>query len=137
MGSNLPRLLRRRSSVHGQGAFAAQPILKNSGIIDYAGEVIRNGEECEAREEKYRPEGCLWMFRVNRVWSRDAYVGGNVACFINHACAPNCCFEVVGKTIWIRAARDIRRGEELTYDYKVIGERSIKCHCRPGCPNWI
>ena len=120
--------------MHGQGVFAGEPIKKQSRIIDYAGELIRNGEECEAREERYRAEGCLWVFRVNRVWSRDANVGGNLARFINHSCTPNCYFEVSDKTVWIRAARDIRRGEELTYDYKVIGERTIPCGCRPGCP---
>ena len=77
------------------------------------------------------------MFRVNRAWSRDANVGGNTARFINHSCTPNCYFEVVDKTIWIKALRDIRRGEELTYDYKPIGERTIQCRCRPGCPNKI
>jgi hypothetical protein len=46
-------------------------------------------------------------------------------------------FEVVDKTIWIRAARIVRRGEELTYDYSIIGERTIPCRCRPGCPNKI
>jgi hypothetical protein len=71
---------------------------------------------------------------VNRVWSRDANVGGNIARFINHSCAANCYYEVVDKTIWIRAARNIRRGEELTYDYQTIGERTIPCRCRPGCP---
>ena len=46
-------------------------------------------------------------------------------------------FEIVGKTIWIRALRAIRRGEEITYDYCIIGERTIPCRCRPGCPNKI
>ena len=101
------------------------------------GELIRNDEACEAREERYRQEGCIWVFRVNRAWSRDAAVGGNIARFINHSCTPNCWWEVVDKTIWIRAARNIRRGEELTYDYSIIGERTIPCRCRPGCPNMI
>ena len=135
--SDLPRIERRRSSVHGYGVFAAEEIAKNRRIIDYAGELIRNGEECEAREERYLREGCIWVFRVNRVWSRDAAVGGNIARFINHSCAPNCWWEVVDKTIWIRAARNIRRGEELTYDYSIIGDRTIPCRCRPGCPNMI
>ncbi len=115
--------------------FAAEPIAKNTRIIDYAGELIRNDEACEAREERYRQRGELWVFRVNRAWSRDANVGGNIARFINHSCSPNCWFEVVDKTIWIRAGRNIRRGEELTYDYRVIGERTTPCRCRPGCPN--
>jgi SET domain-containing protein len=133
----LPRIVCRRSSVHGRGVFAAERISKGVRIIDYAGELIRNGEECDAREIRYLREGCIWVFRVNRVWSRDAAVGGNIARFINHSCAPNCKFEVIDKTIWIRALRPIRRGEELTYDYKIIGDRTMPCRCRPGCPNKI
>jgi SET domain-containing protein len=137
MDSALPRIVRRQSSVHGYGVFAAEPIPRNVRIIDYAGELIRNDEDCEAREEQHLKDGCTWIFRVNRAWSRDASVGGNVARFINHSCTPNCRFEVAGKTIWIRALRAIKRGEELTYDYKIIGRRTIPCRCRPGCPNLI
>ena len=133
----VPRIVRGKSAVHGYGVFAAEPIPKNRRIIDYAGELIRNGEDCDAREERYLRDGCIWIFRVNRAWSRDAAVGGNIARFINHSCTPNCWFEVVDRTIWIRASRAIRRGEELTYDYKIIGERTIPCRCRPGCPNLI
>ena len=132
----LPGIVRRRSPVHGFGVFAVERIRKNARIIDYAGELVRN-DESEAREARYLADGCVWVFRVNRRWSRDAAVGGNIARFINHSCTPNCWFEVVDKTIWIRARRDIRRGEELTYDYSIIGERTIPCRCRPGCPNKI
>jgi uncharacterized protein len=137
MQRTFPRIVRRSSAVHGHGVFAAQPINKNTRIIDYAGELIRNGKACDAREERYLKNGCIWVFRVNRAWSRDAHVGGNIARFINHACKPNCWIEVVGTTIWVRAARTIRRGEELTYDYCIIGARTIPCRCRPGCPNKI
>jgi SET domain-containing protein len=130
----LPKLVRRRSRVHGYGVFAKEPINKNTRIVDYAGELVRNSE-CGAREEQYLAEGCIWIFRINRTWSRDAAVGGNVARFINHACRPNCWFEIADKTIWIRASRRIRAGEELTYDYATVGERTIPCRCRPGCPN--
>ncbi|MEO6237819.1 MAG: SET domain-containing protein-lysine N-methyltransferase [Vicinamibacterales bacterium] len=130
-----PRIVERRSAVHGRGVFAAEPVAKNTRIIDYAGELIRNGKECDAREAKYLAEGCIWVFRVNRAWSRDAAVNGNIARFINHACRPNCYFQVVGQTIWIRAARNIHSGEELTYDYRTIGDRTIPCRCRPGCLN--
>ena len=134
--ATLPRIVRRRSPLHGFGVFAAERIRKNARVIDYAGELVRN-DESEAREERYLAEGCIWVFRVNRNWSRDANVGGNIARFINHSCTPNCWFEVVDKTIWIRARRDIRKGEELTYDYSIDGERTIPCRCRPACPNKI
>jgi hypothetical protein len=42
---------------------------------------------------------------------------------------------VVGTDVWIRASRSIARGEELTYDYCIIGDRTIPCRCRPGCLN--
>ena len=129
-----PRINRKRSNVHGMGVFALEPISKNTRIIDYAGELVRNSES-EAREERYLAEGCIWVFRVNRNWSRDAAVGGNLARFINHACKPNCWIEIVDRTIWIRASRTIRAGEELTYDYRTDGEQTIPCRCRPGCPN--
>ena len=128
----LPRIVRRRSKLHGFGVFAAAPITKNTRIIDYAGELVRNSRS-GVREAKYLAAGCIWVFRVNRVWSRDAGVGGNIARFINHACKPNCWFEVVDKTIWIRASRSIRAGEELTYDYRTEGDQTIPCRCRPGC----
>jgi uncharacterized protein len=137
LAAPLPKIVRRRSSIDGFGVFAAEPIAKHARIIDYAGELIRNDEECEAREARYLADGCTWIFRVNRAWSRDASVGGNIARFINHSCTPNCSFEVVDKTIWIKAARAIRRGEELTYNYSIIGERTIPCRCRPDCTNKI
>ena len=39
--------------------------------------------------------------------------------------------------IWIRAARNIDAGEELTYNYHTDGDKTIRCRCRPGCPNWL
>jgi SET domain-containing protein len=130
----LPSLVRKRSKLHGYGVFAAEPITKNRRIIDYAGELIRNDASAE-REERYLADGCIWVFRINRRWSRDAAVGGNIARYINHSCRPNCWFEVDGQTIWIRASRNIAAGEELTYDYCTVGQRTIPCRCRPGCPN--
>ena len=97
-----PKIVRRRSRLHGWGVFAAEPIRKNKRIIDYAGELISN-KQSENREDKYLSKGCIWVFRVNRNWSRDAAVGGNIARFINHSCTPNCWIEVDAKTktIWV------------------------------------
>jgi SET domain-containing protein len=128
----LPRIVRKRSKVHGFGVFAAEAINKNTRIIDYAGELIRNSRS-GAREARYLKDGCIWVFRVNRAWSRDAAVDGNIARFINHSCQPNCYFHIVDTTIWIRASRLIQAGEELTYDYCTIGDKTIPCRCRPGC----
>jgi SET domain-containing protein len=130
----LPNIERKKSKLHGYGVFALETINKNKRIIDYAGELISN-KQSEAREDRYLSKGCIWVFRVNRNWSRDAAVGGNIARFINHSCRPNCWIEVDGKTrtIWVRAAKTIRKGQELTYDYNTEGDKVIPCRCRPGC----
>jgi SET domain-containing protein len=125
-------ITRRRSGIQGWGVFATERITKNSRVIDYAGEKIGNGES-RRREKRYLKGGCIWCFKINRRYVRDAAVGGNLARYINHSCRPNCYTQVVGDTIWIRAARNILPGEELTYDYCTDGEGSIPCQCRPGC----
>ena len=129
----LPNVIeKRRSPIAGWGVFATGPITKNTRIIHYAGEKITSRESLR-REARYLKNGRVWCFKLNSRYVRDAAVGGNLARYINHACRPNCYTQIVGDTIWIRAARNIRRGEELTYDYSTDGEASIPCRCRPGC----
>lgn len=123
---------KRRSRIQGWGVFATESIPKNTRIIHYAGEKITNQESLR-REARYLKRGHIWCFKLNRLYVRDAAVGGNIARFINHSCAPNCYAQVIGDTIWIRAARNIRKGEELSYDYSTDGAGSMPCRCRPGC----
>ena len=126
------RLILRRSTVAGRGVYAGGSITRNSRIIQYAGEKVST-REAARRERRHHAGRRIWCFTVNRRWARDAAVSGNEARFINHGCRPNCYVEIAGDTIWIRAARNIRRGEELTYDYNTGGEAGIPCRCRPGC----
>ena len=102
---------KRRSRIHGWGVYAAERIPKNKRIIDYAGEKISNQESLR-RERRYIQQGHIWCFKLTNRTVIDAGVGG---------------------IIWIRAARTIREGEELTYNYNTDGEGLIKCRCRPGC----
>jgi SET domain-containing protein len=112
--------------------FTREPITKNTRIVDYAGEKISR-EVSRPRERRQNARGQVWCFIISRRWVRDAAVGGNIARFINHACRPNCYIEIAGDTIWVRASRNIRRGEELTYDYSLTPPLGIPCRCRPGC----
>lgn len=125
-------IVKRRSSIQGWGVFAVRGISKNTRIVEYAGEKIPNKESLK-REIRYLKAGHIWCFKLNRLYARDAAVGGNIARFINHSCTPNCYTQVIGDTIWIRAARSIRKGDELTYDYCTDGVGTIRCRCRPGC----
>jgi SET domain-containing protein len=123
---------RRRSSIQGWGVFATETIPKNKRVIHYAGEKISNQESLR-RERKYIRKGHIWCFKLTNRSVIDAGVGGNIARFINHSCRPNCYIDIRDGIIWIRAAKTIPRGMELTYNYNTDGEGLIKCRCRPGC----
>jgi len=127
---------RRKSRIEGWGVFATETIPKNKRIIDYAGEKIPNKESLK-REGKYLDKGHIWCFKLTSRTAVDAHVGGNVSRFINHSCKPNCYVQIIDGIIWIRAAKTIRKGSELNYNYNTEGEASIKCRCRPGCPNFL
>jgi uncharacterized protein len=123
---------RRRSGISGWGVYATEDIGKNKRIIDYAGERISHRESLK-REARYLKRGQIWCFTLNNRLVVDAGVGGNIARYINHSCKPNCYSHIADGVVWIRAARNIRTGEELTYDYNTAGDAKIPCRCRPGC----
>jgi uncharacterized protein len=127
---------KRRSKIQGWGVYATKPISKNTRIIDYAGEKISNQESLK-REARYIKTGHIWCFKLTNRTVIDAGVGGNAARFINHSCKPNCYVHIQDGIIWIRAARNIRKGEELSYHYNTDGEGLIKCRCRPGCQHLL
>jgi SET domain-containing protein len=130
--TDLPKLARRRSSISGWGVYAVDPIARDTRIVEYKGELVRQAEAWR-REQRYLRRHRIWIFNINARWARDAAFGGNIARYINHACRPNCYVEVVRHAIWIVASRRIRSGEELTYDYNTDGEARIRCRCRPDC----
>ena len=65
----------------------------------------------------------------------------NTARLINHSCNPNC--EVTGKgtKLWISSIKNIKKGEELTYDYGFGFDENYKdfpCKCRSSnCCGYI
>jgi len=132
----LPAIERRRSPLHGWGVFALERIPKNTRIIYYSGQLVPAKESYE-REAAYLDEGCIWCFELSNRWAVDANFGGNVARFINHAYKPNCYSQIIDGIIWIRAARTIEAGDELSYHYHTGGSAEIPCQCRPGCTGVI
>src|SRR5258708_17721474 len=121
---------KRRSSIHRWGVFAASRITKNTRIIHYAGELISNQESLK-RERRYIKRGHIWCFKLTNRSVIDAGVGGNVARFINHGGQPNCYIDIKKGSIWIRAARNIRRGDEFTSDYNTHAEGLLNCQSSP------
>jgi Proteins containing SET domain len=99
-------------------------------------------EEADARYDDESVERHhTFLFAIDDDIVIDAAVDGNEARFINHSCDPNCDAVIEDKRIWIETIRDVRRGEELAYDYAYILEerhspavkKRYPCYC--GAPN--
>ena len=129
-------LVFKQSEIHGTGAFAIRPIPAGSSVIEYVGERISK-QESQRRCELDN----AYIFALDAEWDLDGSVEWNLARHINHSCAPNCeaVYDDDGR-IWIEAVRDIRAGEELTfnYNYDLEDYRDHPCRCgSTGCVGYI
>ena len=107
----------------GLGLFATRPFKKGARIIEYFGRTITNAEAYTSRSK--------YLFEVNSRTTIDGTTRENIARYINHACRPNCSPEIKRGRIFIDATRNIKAGEELSYDY---GEEYFDEHIKPqGC----
>lgn len=51
--------------------------------------------------------------------------------YINHSCDPNTYVKTIDAVRYVVAMKDIRKGEEITYDYSINGDNdgTFTCHC--------
>lgn len=112
----------RHSPVHGLGVFALQPIPKGTRLIEYVGERISHAEADRRYEDKDPNDNHTFLFIVDRRTVIDAGVNGNEARFFNHSCDPNCESVIENRRVFIETIRDIKPGEELSYDYQIQRE---------------
>lgn len=118
-----PAGLRVGRSSAGLGLFATRSFKKGERIIEYVGRTLTNAEEYSSRSK--------YLFEVNSRKTIDGAIRSNIARYINHSCTPNCEPEIVRGCIFIDAVKNIKEGQELTYDY---GEEYFNEHIRPyGC----
>ncbi|XP_026660855.1 histone-lysine N-methyltransferase ASHH3-like isoform X2 [Phoenix dactylifera] len=119
----------------GFGLVADEDIKQGDFVMEYVGEVI-DDKTCEERlwKMKHRGDTNFYLCEVNHDMVIDATYKGNRSRFINHSCEPNTEMQkwrVDGETrVGIFTLRNIRRGEELTYDYKFVqfGADQV-CYC--------
>jgi len=141
------RIVTRRSAIHGNGMFAAVDIPAGTRLIQYKGKLLTHAESDELYGDG-ADTGHTFLFSLNDDYVIDANQQGNSARWINHGCAPNC--EAVideddggnprRDRVFIESIRDIRAGEELTYNYGIVlgvpHTRAMKriWACRCGAP---
>ncbi|KAI4387974.1 hypothetical protein MLD38_000356 [Melastoma candidum] len=126
-----------RCGKKGFGLQLLEDVHKGTFIIEYVGEVL-DMPTYEARQRDYAAKGHkhFYFMTLNGSEVIDASAKGNLGRFINHSCDPNCRTEkwmVNGEIcIGLFAIRDIKKGEELSFDYnyvRVFGAAVKKCVC--------
>ena len=132
----------KTSEIHGRGLYATADIKEGTQIIQYVGEKITKEEskkralewENEARETG---KGLVYIFELDNKYDIDGRIGDNPARYMNHSCDGNC--EAINSEgeIWIIAIQDIKKGDELVYDYGYDMEHFLDHPCLCGSSNCI
>jgi len=118
-----------KKSATGLGLFSNIQIAKGEFVIEYTGKVMTSKEANE--------KGGKYLFEINSRTTIDGSGRENLARYINHSCRPNCEATIKNKQIIIRSIKEIKPGDELTYNYgkeyfnEYIKPFGCKCaHCK-------
>tara|TARA_B100000035_G_scaffold5356_1_gene4742 strand:+ start:474 stop:947 length:474 start_codon:yes stop_codon:yes gene_type:complete len=120
----------KKSNIDKNGLYAAKDIKAGTRIIEYVGKIISKKET--ERNDKFDNGKDIYLFNLNNKFDLDGDFKWNTARLVNHSCDPNCEVEGKGLKIWVTSIRDIKKGEELSYDYGFGYDKDYKqfpCKC--------
>ncbi len=120
----------KKSNIDKRGLFAARNIKKGTRIIEYKGKIITKNET--EKNSKFDNNKDIYLFNLNSRYDLDGDYSWNTARLVNHSCNPNCEVEGKGLKLWITSIKDIKKDEELSYDYGFGYDRDYKqfpCKC--------
>jgi SET domain-containing protein len=118
--------------------FATRTIRKGARIIEYRGQRTTWDDALERPASDPSDPHHTFFFETSDGTVIDANVRGNAARWINHSCDANAqSLEYDDGRVFIEARRTIRRGDEITYDYRLsldgpLTKRTLAayaCHC--------
>lgn len=124
-----PKIKVKKTVNRGKGVFATRDIKRGEIILRRSGAVVCVGSIKDIPkhiQDHWFPIG------------KKKYLLSNPpAKYVNHSCNPNAGIKNIKDLV---AMRDIQKGEEITYDYSMVGvdDWTMKCHCcEPNCRKLI
>ena len=120
----------KKSKIDKNGLYANCDIKKGTRIIEYKGKIISS--KTSDTSPKFDNDKAIYLFNINKRFDLDGDFKFNTARLINHSCDPNCEVFGEGYKIWIYAMKNIKKGEELSYDYGFGFDQDFKkypCKC--------
>ena len=129
----------KKSNIDKRGLYALKDIKNGTRIIEYVGKIISKKET--EKNKKFDNKKDIYLFNLNNKYDLDGDFKFNTARLVNHSCNPNCEVEGTGLKLWISAIRNIKKGEELSYDYGFSYDKDYKqfpCKCgQKSCVGYI
>jgi len=129
----------RKSKIDKNGLYANCDIKKGTRIVEYKGKII--SVKRSELDPKFDNGKAIYLFNINKRFDLDGDFKFNTARLINHSCNPNCEVFGVGLKIWVFAMKNIKKGDELSYDYGFSFDKDFKkypCKCRSkNCAGFI
>jgi len=124
-----PKAKSTKSGIHGLGVIAIQDITKGEDVGVLGGVIVPSSE-------------------IKNYWRKMGHVGIQIddnffivpttrkeleeTGIFNHSCDPNCGMQ---GTIKLIAIKDIKKGEELVFDYAFVESLMEQFECKCGSPN--
>ena len=125
-----------KSNIHKRGLYASKDIREGAKIINYIGKIISKKES--ETNSKFDNGKDIYLFNLNNKYDLDGDFKFNTARLINHSCDPNCEVKGKGLKLWILAIKNIKKGEELSYDYGFSYDKDYKKFpCKCGSDNCV
>tara|TARA_Y100000816_G_scaffold26421_1_gene16922 strand:- start:973 stop:1419 length:447 start_codon:yes stop_codon:yes gene_type:complete len=126
----------KKSEIDNYGLYAVKDIKDRTRIIEYKGKILSKKQVEE--NSKFDNDKAIYLFNINKKYDLDGDFKYNTARLINHSCDPNCEVYGTGLKVWVYAIRDIKKGEELTYDYGFGYDEYYKDFpCKCGSKNCV
>ncbi len=118
-----------KNTKFGNGVFAGRDFNCGEKVMKFGGKIFTFGQlpkPYESVQDHY--------IQI----SKKLYMGpsGSFDDFFNHSCNPNSGLKIKGKSVLLVAIKNIRKGEEITYDYSTtMDEDDWELECRCGSKN--
>ena len=126
----MQKYFRKKSGINNLGLFAKTDIKKGEKVIEYKGRKFTHKQVEE--NDRFDNSKAIYLFTLNERYVLDGDTKTNTAKYINHSCNPNCEVDIINGKIWIIAIKDIKKGDELSYDYGFGYDadfRQFPCKC--------
>jgi len=116
----------KKSKIHGKGVFANKDFKKGEKIL--AIDDTHVVDDLFKLTEYQKTYQCDWLKTKTVLMQAPER-------YINHSCNPNSYVKTVDAIRTLFAMRDIKRGEEITYDYAINGYYKSAMPCKCGAKN--